>query len=195
MKLLIFNQEYTFENNEKGTNDLIEMVNETLNTENLFFSHLVIDGQEVYTEHADYILEHIEEVMKIKLEVSTVNEFVANLLVSLNEYTKRGIPEVEKVIGEFYQNPTEDSWETLKLLLEGIGWIYQTIKSIDSTKHTIAGWDEFLKSIATFDVELPNLLEAMENRDATLIADIIQYEILPQFRIINAETENNFETK
>lgn len=191
----MLDKEYTFENNETGTNDLIEMVNETLNTGNLFFSHLVIDGQEVYTEHADYILEHIEEVMEIKLEVSTVNEFVANLLVSLNEYTKRGIPEVEKVIGEFYQNPTEDSWETLKLLLEGIGWIYQTIKSIDSTKHDITGWDEFLKSVATFDVELPNLLEAMENRDATLIADIIQYEILPQFRIINTETENNFEIK
>ncbi|MGG0720054.1 hypothetical protein ABE096_21105 [Robertmurraya massiliosenegalensis] len=195
MKLLTLDKEYTFENSEKGTNDLIEIVNETLHIENLFFSHLVIDGQEIYKEHADYILEHIEEVKEIKLEVSTVDEFVSNLLVSLNEYTRRGIPEVEKVIEEFYQKPTEDSWETLKLLLEGIGWIYQTIKTIDSTAHTISGWGEFLKSVATFDVELPNLLEALENRDATLIADIIQYEILPQFRIINAETENNFETK
>lgn len=195
MKLKVLDNEYTFENNESGTNELITKINVLLNEKGLLFSHLVIDGQEVYTEHADYLLDNIEDIIEVELVVSTVEEFVSNLLVSLNEYTKRGIPEIERIADEFYQAPSEQTWETLNLLLEGIGWIYQTIKSIDATKHNVVGWEELLKSMATFDVELPNLLEALENKDSILIADIIQYEILPQFQIINTETEKNFEVK
>lgn len=195
MKLMMNDKEYVFENNEHGTNKLIEKINEILDEMDLFLSHLVIDGDNVYSEHVDYILNKIEDVNEITLVVSTVDEFVSNLIVSLNEYTFRGIPEIEKVITEFYQSPSEQSWETLTLLLEGLGWIYQTVKSIDSTNHSISGWEKFLTSIATLEVELPNLLEAMENKDSILIADIIQYEILPQFQIINAETEKNFEVK
>ncbi|WP_080843992.1 hypothetical protein [Cytobacillus gottheilii] len=195
MKLNAMGMEFTFENSEKGTSELIEKINELLANGDQYFSHLNIDGIEIYSEHSDYIVGNINDIKEITLKLSTVEEFISNLLVSLYDYTNGGIPEIKKMVDEFYQNPTDQTWETLTLLLEGIAWIYQTVKSIDDTNHNIAGWEEILKSIATFDVELPNLLEALENKDSTLIADIILYEILPQFEIINAETERNFEVK
>lgn len=69
------------------------------------------------------------------------------------------------------------------------------IEKIDQIKHSIVNWGKFVKSIAVFEVELPNLMEAIENKDSILIADIIQYEILPQFEIINGETKKNFAVK
>ncbi|MGD6940730.1 hypothetical protein ACQCT6_01665 [Cytobacillus gottheilii] len=195
MKLFAMNMEFTFENSEIGTTKLIEKINELIVDSDQFFSHLNIDGIEIYSEHIDYILDNIAEIKEITLKLSTVEEFVSNLLVSLYDYTNGGIPEIKKMVEELYQDPTDQTWETLTLLLEGIGWIYQTVKSIDGIEHNIVGWEEVLKSIATFDTELPNLMEAMENKDSTLIADIILYEILPQFEIINAETERNFEVK
>lgn len=195
MKLHLQNQSHVFENSDNGIQKLIEFINEALSNENLFFSHLVIDGQDIYENHEVYMAENINVIKEVKVVTNTIEEFVNNLVVTLNDYTARGIPEIEKLINDFYQTPTEESWNTLNQLLEGIDWIYRSIKSIDMTKHSIAGWDEFIKSTASFETELPNLLNAITNRDLILIADIIQYEILPQFQIINAETEKNFEVK
>lgn len=195
MKLLIKNHSYLFENSEEGTIELINKINSILESENDFFSHLVIDGIEIYEDHEEYILDHLEEVEEIVVITKTIKEFVNSLLISLHDYTKRGIPEIERIIDGFYQNPSEESWHKLGQLLGGIEWIYESIKTMDKVNHQIPNWQEFIKSIATFEVELSNLLEAMENKDMVLIADIIQYEILPQFQLINRETEKLFEVK
>jgi len=193
MNLTMLENMYTFENNQIGMQSLIEKINSELSAENQFFSHLVIDGVEVYEEHEEYILERINEVKNVEVITMTVGEFINNLLVSLNTYTNRAIPEIERLINEFYQNPLEQSWLSLHQLLDGIDWIYETIKSIDNVRPEINCWDEFIKAVATFEVELPSLLEAIENKDAILIADIIQYEILPQFRVIQIVTEQHFQ--
>ncbi|MFO1444422.1 hypothetical protein KDN24_14680 [Bacillus sp. Bva_UNVM-123] len=193
MNLTLLDKTYSFDRNQLGIQALIEKINSELSTESRFFSHLVIDGVEVFEDHEEYILAHIDNVKDIKVVVQTIEEFIGNLLVSLNTYTQRAIPEIERLINEFYQNPTEQSWLTLHQLLDGINWIYETIKGIDNAQQEINGWDEFIKIVATFEVELPNLLEALENKDSILIADIIQYEILPQFQVIHKGTEKLFQ--
>lgn len=195
MILTILDRSFSFENTHDGSQSLIETINNSLSTGNLFFSHLVIDGQEIYEEYEEYILDNIDSIQEVHVKVKSIKEFVAELLVLLNTYTQRAMPEIELLVNEFYQAPTDQSWLTLKQLLDGIEWIYQTIKAIDITQHQIVGWDEFVKSAAIFEVELPNLLEAMENKDSILIADIIQYELLPQFQAIYDETLKSFENK
>lgn len=193
MELIMGNQNFQLDHAQIGVHDVFDRINDFLVKETLFFSHLVIDGEEVYGDPEDYIQEHLSTIRKVEVKTLTVMEFVGELLTSLNEYAKRGIPEIGNLIEEFYQGPIENSWLTLHQLLEGIEWIYETIKSIDATKHNISGWDDFITGAATFEAELPNLLEAIENRDNILIADIIQYEILPQFQMITDKTEQNFE--
>ena len=195
MKLNINNQRLQFENNPNGINEMFNSINDYLEKEEKFFSHLIIDGKDIHSDHENYIQEHIANIDQVEVKTLSITEFVGELLVSLNNYTQRGIPEIEKIIEEFYQGPTEDTWLNLQQLLEGIEWIYETIRSIDVTKHEIPNWDEFIKGAATFETELPNLLEAIENKDNVLIADIIQYEILPQFQMVSDKTEQNFEVK
>ncbi|MBU8881187.1 hypothetical protein BGM26_19880 [Bacillus sp. FJAT-29790] len=193
MILTILDKCFTFDNNHEGTQELIETIQNVLSTENIFLSHLIINGQEVYKEHEEYILDNIANINEVEVKVQTIKEFIGSLLVSLNTYTNRAIPEIGSLVNQFYQSPLEQSWITLNQLLDGIGWIYETIKSIDQTQHDIKDWDEFIKIAAIFEVELSNLLEAIENKDAILIADIIQYEILSQFQLIYDVTEQVFE--
>jgi hypothetical protein len=188
-------ENHNFNNSEIGIQQLFETINKELIEKNVFFSHLVIDGQEVFEEHEEYIIDQIDKIKLIEVKTKTIQEFVNGLFVLLNEYTSRAIPEIEKLSSEFYQAVSENNWLALNDLLEGIEWIYETIKGIDQTKHTIVNWDEFVKCAATIEVELPNLLEAIENKDTILIADIIQYEMLPQFQLINNETGKTFEEK
>ena len=192
MKIYLKEESYTFENSINDIQKIIERINHWLSEEDLMFSHLNIDGKEVYEEHEEYLFENINHVEEIEVIVSNIKEFIENILVSLNNYSMRAIPEIENIVNDFYQTPTEESWIKLNQLLEGIDWIYNALKSIDTLKHTISGWNEFIKVYATFEVELPNLMEAIENKDNILIADIIQYEILSQFQMIYSETEKHF---
>ncbi|MFD2442725.1 hypothetical protein ACFSO7_01780 [Bacillus sp. CGMCC 1.16607] len=195
MILTILDKSYTYENSEKGAQELIELVSHILDGEKLHLSHFVINGQEIYEKFEDYIWDNITNINEIKIIVCSIKEFVGSLLVSLNTYLNRAIPEVKILINDFYQTPSNQSWLSLNQLLEGVDWIYQTIKSIDKTEHNILGWDEFIKNAARFEIELPNLLEALEVKDSILIADIIQYELLPQFQLIYVQTEKIFEEK
>ncbi|MBY0123463.1 hypothetical protein [Bacillus sp. S/N-304-OC-R1] len=192
MILNILEKNFLYNNNQTEIEDIIEKINSELSSQNLYFSHLVVDGEEIHIDHENYLFDHIKEINNIEVMVKTIEEFTGSLLVSLNTYTHRAIPSIEQLVKNFYQAETDENWLMLNQLLEGIDWIYQTIKAIDQTLYKIASWDEFIKGNATFEVELPNLLEAIENKDIILIADIIQYEILPLFKVIYNETEKIF---
>ncbi|HHW36012.1 MAG TPA: hypothetical protein GXX18_01710 [Bacillales bacterium] len=193
MNVTIGVDSYTFENNEEGLNELFNTINKVIIEKDVHFNYMIVDGQEIYENHEDYLQEHLRLIKEIEIKVNSVQEIINELLVSLNEYTRRAIPEIRNLIDQFYQNPDEHSWNTLQQFLEGIDWIYQTIKSIDHTDKSFQEWDKYIHAIAVMEVELPNLLEAMENRDVILIADIIQYEVLPQFEMIYEETEKAFQ--
>lgn len=192
MNIRLLEEDYSFENSKQGLEQLINMINEKLTEKDVFFSHMIIDGEEVYDEPTEYILSNIENIKNIDVKTKTINEFVADLIVSLNDYTGRAIPEIQNLVDQFYQKPSSESWSMLEQLLEGIEWIYQTIKNIDKTSKSQYRWDEYIKVAATFEAELPNLMDALENKDAVLVADIVQYEILPQFEIIRDTTVETF---
>lgn len=137
-------------------------------------------------------MEQINTIEKIELVTKTIDEFINDLTVSLNEYSNRAIPSIKQLTEQFYQTPTEEAWGMLQDLLEGLNWVYSTIKSIGNTE--LNEYKENLLNIANhFEVELPNLLDAIENYDYILIGDIISYEILPQFESIGSVTEKTFQ--
>lgn len=193
MKVYLINEEFFIENDEQGLQKLIDTINETLAEKDVFFSHMIIDGEEVYNEPIDYLAENLRNIKQIDVKVKTIEQFINDLFVSLNKYTYQAIPEIEKLVSDFYQKPSSASWNTLEQLFEGIQWIYQTIKNIDQVNKDHFKWDEYIKVTAIFEAELPNLMNAMESQDSVLIADIVQYEILPQFQLIYNTTEEMFD--
>ncbi|MGV3240723.1 hypothetical protein ACEF17_11565, partial [Streptococcus hyovaginalis] len=146
---------------------------------------------EVYRDFEYKLTEDIGKIEKIQLVTKTIKEFISDLTVSLNEYYGRAVPIIKQLTEQFYQSPTEESWVLLQDLLEGLNWIYNTIKGICNME-----LDEYRENLllvsSHLDNELPNLLEAIENHDFILIGDIISYEILPQFESIISITEKTF---
>jgi hypothetical protein len=192
MELHLSNEMLIYENSVKDVEKLIQKINEDLENNKLYFSHLIINGKEVYSDFEDTLVEQINTIEKIELVTKTINEFINDLTVSLNEYSNRAIPSIKQLTEQFYQSPTEESWAMLQDLLEGLNWVYSTIKSIGNTE--LNEYKENLLMIANhLEVELPNLLDAMECNDFILIGDIISYEILPQFEEIASITEKTFQ--
>lgn len=192
MELYLSGEMLIYENSVENIDMLIQKINEDLEKNKLYFSHLIINGKEVYSDFEEQIMEQIKTIEKIELVTKTIDEFINDLTVSLNEYSNRAIPSIKQLTEQFYQTPTEEAWGMLQDLLEGLNWVYSTIKSIGNTE--LNEYKENLLNIANhFEVELPNLLDAIENYDYILIGDIISYEILPQFESIGSVTEKTFQ--
>lgn len=181
MKLLLLNETYTYNNDKESLEKMFSDIMDKINGSNYHFSHLVIDGEEIYENYGEYILERLNDVKTVEVVTKTVKELIMDTLLSTESYLKRAIPEVQILADEFYQNPTHQTWEKLQQLIEGVQWIAQMILTIDQLEEKLSNWDDYLTNLATLQNELPNLLEAMENQDALLIGDIIQYEFLPIF--------------
>ncbi|MEK4909016.1 hypothetical protein [Niallia sp. FSL M8-0099] len=191
MELHLTKEIITYENSVENIEVLIQKINEDLEKNKLYFSHLIINGTEVYRDFEYKLTEDIGKIEKIQLVTKTIKEFISDLTVSLNEYCGRAVPIIKQLTEQFYQSPTEESWVLLQDLLEGLNWIYNTIKGICNME-----LDEYRENLllvsSHLDNELPNLLEAIENHDFILIGDIISYEILPQFESIISITEKTF---
>lgn len=192
MELHLSSEMLIYENSVENIEILIQKINEDLEKNKLYFSHLIINGKEVYSDFEEKIMEEINRIEKIELVTKTIDEFINDLTVSLNDYSNRSIPIIKQLTEQFYQSPTEESWGLLQDLLEGLNWIYNTIKSISNGE--LDDYKQQLLVIANhLEIELPNLLDAMENQDFILIGDIISYEVLPQYEAIVSITEKTFQ--
>ena len=179
MKFTFLENTIDIDNTLVGIDQAFNSVNEKLSDAEFMFSHLVIDGQDYYDGFEEHISENIESIQQIKVIVKTNKEIINDVLLSTEDYLQSALPEVEKLVDEFYNNPTQATWSKYEQLLEGIHWIVSAVSAMDQTPHQIENWNEFLTAITSLENELQGLNEAMENKDYVLIADIIQYEITP----------------
>lgn len=193
MQLNIINNNFEFINELSSIDLIFNIISERLEGTEFYFSHLIIDGVELYTDFDSYIAEYIEHIQEIKVEVLTIKQFLNEVLVSAEEYILRALPEVEILVNEFYQNPVSQSWEKIQQLLEGLQWLNQIIMTIDQGEQKPKNWNQYLEYSAKLGVELKNLEEGMLNQDNILIADIIQYEILPLMSNLKEEVTNTID--
>lgn len=179
MKLSLFGEIYTYENEVSEINMMFEKINDEVSKTDLLLSHLIIDGEDVFENHGEYIVERLATIKSIEVQTKTKQELINETLLSTECYIKGALPETNLLVDEFYNNPSQETWEKFGQLIEGVQWIVQMVQTLDQFQQKLENWDKYLTNIATLQNELHTLMEALENQDAVLIADVIQYEITP----------------
>lgn len=193
MKVTVMNNTKSFDNKDGVYEQIQGFLNKVLIDNELFFSHMVIDGIEIYHDYEFYIEDRLTEIKNILIEVKSSSEFANDIILSLHDYSKKAPSELEELSNSFYQSSTSDSWQNLNELLEAVQWIYNVIMSIDKEKERPSNWDNYISIAVSFERLFPNLLEALESQDNILIADIIVYEFIPLFQNINQlDLERNY---
>lgn len=160
---------------------IIETINDLL-ADQYFFSHLLVNDKEVYDELEEYLYEVVDTDITIEIVAKTMQQFVNEVLVMATDYFERAIPEMNTLANGFYKSPTANDWQAFSDLIEGMQWLYQSIETVDQLKQKPVNWNDCIYHAAQLQVELQTLQEAIENSDSILIADIIQYEILPIYQ-------------
>lgn len=174
---------------ESVFNTIIEKVNELIKDENTIFSHLVVDGVDVYENHEAYINEHLAELMKVEIVTNKATEMIWETAQSVRDYLERAIPALEKLVDESYEEFSQETWEGISQLIEGLQWMLQFKEFTQQSPRQPENWDEFAENFAVCEEQFTPLLDAIEAQDTILISDILAYEITPAYEEILASTE------
>lgn len=205
MIIHILDKTLEYENKKDILDTMFKEINDIVSGTNLIFSHLIIDGLEVYDDFYDYFLDNIGNIEEVIVVTKTMKEMSEEILLSTIDYLERAIPEIEILSNEFYKTPSRESWKKLMDLIEGIKWIMDTFAAIDSNEqlknivNSYEEWNTYAKDIYELNELIIEFEEILENSDFVSTADILSYEIIPLFnnmkekllKLISEEVEIN----
>lgn len=195
MKIHILDKILEYENHIDILDDTFKQINEMVTSSNLVFSHLIIDGVEIYDDYYDYFLDNIRNIEEVKVVTKTIKELSQEIILSTIDYLERAIPEIEILSNEFYKTPSKESWNKLVDLVEGIKWIMDTFVAIDSNPelknivNSYEGWNLYAKDMYSLQELMMDFEEILENSDYISTADILFYEISPLFKEMKEKLE------
>ncbi|OZI12702.1 hypothetical protein CEW92_04905 [Bacillaceae bacterium SAS-127] len=193
MKLL-FNEQMIECEQPASAEKVIEQINKLLQDQ-YYFNHFIADGEEVLEEPETFLVNNLERIDELTVVAIPAQQFINDLLLSAEEYTERAVSHITAVADEFYNHPSGASWSELSNLFEGMQWLAMATDTVAQSVACPSDWEEILAMTTNLQAELGNLEEALENTDTVLIADMLQYEVLPAFEVIAAKVKQIIDTE
>ncbi|WP_010648156.1 hypothetical protein [Oceanobacillus massiliensis] len=181
MQIIYDNDQLNIDNNIGVINEIFNKVNMAIENKNIVFSHLVIDGVDVYENHVAYIEERMDSITKIEIITRNMKEMIWETMDSIHVYLKRAIPALNELVDESYENFSRNSWDGIDQLAEGMQWILQFMTFTKTAHQQPPNWQEIKKSLLQCETSFAQLLEAVEAKDTILITDILSYEVTPAY--------------
>lgn len=195
MKIYILNKTLEYENNRKTIDNIFKDIEDIISKSEYIFSHLVIDGYDIYGDFNNYFSDNIKSIQEVKVVTKTVKELAQNILLSTIDYIERAVPEIEILSNEFYKTPEKETWNKLTQLIEGMNWIIESFTMIDVNRElksivsSYEEWNLYAKDIHELGELIGEFQEMLENQDFISVADILSYEIVPLFNEMKEKLE------
>lgn len=185
MKLRFQQEELTFEQ-PIVVESIIEQINNWLG-ETHYFSHLIIDGEEVAEQPEEALEINNGTMREVEVIAIEAEQFINDLLLSAEEYVKRAAPILEVVAEQFYDSPTAESYYDLNDLFGGLQWLNSMLSVVDESVARPTNWDVVKESVEPLQGVLQDFEDALENEDTVLLADLLSYEVKPVFEQLNEQ--------
>lgn len=190
MRIELLNNTFELENDKESVDKLFKRIESILEDGEYAFDCMEIDGNQVYENHYDYIIDNLSGIKEVKVAIITFYELIMNIMVSTVQYLEGAVPLIESLSDEFYKNPEQGTWGKLQKLIEGIEWINSGSEVILNSGKSFGGAMEYMKAVSNMRSKLSELEEAIKNSDMILIGDLLSYEITPMLESIK-DTAND----
>lgn len=106
-----------------------------------YFSHLIVDGVEVYDDPEAYLMQHFDELKEIEIIAILAKEFVNDLLLSAEDYLTRVLPQVSILAIAITGEAQSEQWTDLNDLFEGVQWITSMVTPVGDSIARPTNWD------------------------------------------------------
>lgn len=179
----ILNQKYEINNKEISAEEFLLDIQKQLEEKELILSYLRINQEDVYDSFSEIVIDHWQTIEQLDFITRTYDEHVMDILITSRDYLGNAIPIVKEEADEYYKSVYHDNWMRLKELFEGIQWMFSSIESIRILNIEIEDkeFDLYMDGLNELQKIMPDLLDAMESEDTTLIGDLLKYELIPIF--------------
>lgn len=181
MQIICGNERLNIENNQSSIFKIFDKINEVIAKKNTVFSHLSIDGQNVYEDHEEYIQERLNQILEVEIVTMPLKKMVWETMESISDYLERAIPALKILIDESYESFSDETWNGIEQLAEGMQWILQFSAISKDLKKYPPYWKEIVNSITECEKGFIQLMEGVEVQDTILISDVLSYEITPAY--------------
>ncbi|MBU8713670.1 hypothetical protein [Brevibacillus parabrevis] len=193
MQVIIGDNTFQCENSKQGIASLLNQIEAVKTESNLIFNHVTVDGTDIYDNIEEYLFANFNSIHSITVHLFSKEMLKNDIINSIHEYVVRAMPEIEKLSNDMYTGLSTELWGRFGQLVEGIQWLSQT-GSFFSNEAGHQEGSEVDHSLFIFDREMEQFEEALEQQDNVLLADIMQYEVVPRFEKI-AEHLHDFVNK
>ena len=140
-----------------------------------------LEGQEVSSSAMDTLMTSITSIELLELELAHLGDLLANNLANAKEYLEELIPGFQKAADLFRMGNEQEAHKFYLQILDGIDWFSQVVLNIVKSRgnqvegQTLGDRQEKLTGL------MAQMLEANQNQDWVLMADLLEYEMIPYY--------------
>jgi hypothetical protein len=156
-------------------------------TPDSYIRRIWLDDQEFPSDDREALQKKPSDIDSLEVELANLKDLVATNLANALDYLKKLIPGFEQAADLFRAGNEQESNKYYLQILDGIDWFSQVISVImspDKGETELPDIDD--ESLEVRQKKLTDLmsqmLEANENQDWVLLADILEYEMVPFYK-------------
>ena len=186
MKLLVNGKEETIAFVGETLGDLLSHIEKVGVAQGNVVRSIKIDGQESSPDSSEAQGTQISEIATLELEISTLADMINKNIENADAYLIRLIPGIEKSVELFRIGNEQEANKFFVKIVDGIDWFSQVLDIILTAKEISPETVFEGKSIQDRRTNLVGLTQQMvdanKNQDWVLLADLLEYEILPYYQ-------------
>ena len=145
-----------------------------------------IDGEESSPDASATRKTPLSEIETLEIEISTLSDIVNKNIENADAYLIRLIPGIEKSVELFRMGNEQEANKFFINIIDGIDWLSQVLDMILAAKAISPDTVFDGKSIQDRQASLVDftqqMVDANKNQDWVLLADLLEYEILPYYQ-------------
>jgi len=186
MKLLVNGKEETVSHMGETLGDLLLHIEKEGVPQGNVVRAIKIDGQESSPDSPEAQKTPLSEIATLEVEISTLSDIINKNIENADAYLIRLIPGIEKSVELFRMGNEQEANKFFINIIDGIDWLSQVLDMILTAKAISPDTVFDGKSIQDRRARLVDLTQQMvdanKNQDWVLLADLLEYEILPYYQ-------------
>ena len=186
MKLLINGKEKIVSCSGDNLGDLLVHIEKNDVAQGSVVRSIQIDGQEFAPDEPATQKIPLSEIETLEIEISTLPDIINKNIENADAYLIRLIPGIEKSVELFRMGNEQEANKFFLNIIDGIDWLSQVLDMVLAAKEispdTVFNGKSVQDRRASLVDFTQQMVDANKNQDWVLLADLLEYEILPYYQ-------------
>lgn len=186
MKLFVNGEENALSFEGKTLGELLDHILAKEPAQGNFFSKIRLNDEEVSSDSPEIRQTPVSQIETLETEIASLREILEKNVANARDYLKRLLPGIQKAADLFRSGSEQEANKFFLNIIDGMGWfaeVMETIAKVNDlqTEAVVLDGKNFQARQEKLMEWTEQMIEANKNNDWVLLADLLEYEILPYY--------------